>query len=103
SDCPVELPDVMKGIECAVTRRSLDGTGPYLPDQAFTVREAIDSFTKGGAYASFEENIKGRIVPGYLADFTVLNADPFETEPRELHKISVHSTWLGGKIVYAEN
>ena len=53
SDCPVELPDVMAGIECAVTRMSRDGTGPYLPEQAFTVREALDSFTLRGAEASF--------------------------------------------------
>ena len=61
SDCPVELPDVLRGIQCAVTRTSLDGTGPYLPKEAFTVKEALDSFTISGARASFEENKKGRI------------------------------------------
>ncbi len=100
SDCPVELPDVMRGIECAVTRTSLDGTGPYLPEQAFTVREALDSFTVQGAYASFEEDVKGRIAPGYLADFTVLQQDPFEVPPEELHKIRVLSCFLGGEKVY---
>ena len=100
SDCPVEMPDVMTGIECAVTRRSLDGTGPYLPDQAFTVQEALDSFTLRGAEASFEEKIKGRIAPGYLADFTILSADPFEAEPRSLHTIEALGCFLGGKNVY---
>ena len=100
SDCPVELPDVMRGVECAVTRRSLDGTGPYLPEEAFTVREALDSYTIRGAEASFEEGFKGRIAPEYLADFTVLDRDPFETEPRALHEIAVRSTWLGGRCVY---
>lgn len=103
SDCPVELPDVMKGIECAVTRRSLDGTGPFLPDEAFTVKEALDSFTSAGAYASFEEDIKGRIAAGYLADFVVLGSDPFETEVNKLHSIEVLQTYLGGKIVYCKN
>ena len=101
SDCPVELPDVMEGIECAVTRCSLDGTGPYLPREAFTVREALDSFTVRGAEASFEETRKGRIAAGFLADFVVLGADPFETAPRELHRIPVLATYLGGRCVHA--
>ena len=101
SDCPVELPDVMRGIECAVTRCSMDGTGPYLPQEAFTVREALDSFTIRGAEASFEESFKGRIAPGFLADFTVLDRNPFEAEPRSLHSIRVLSTWLGGRCVYS--
>ncbi|MBO4367461.1 MAG: amidohydrolase family protein, partial [Clostridia bacterium] len=100
SDCPVELPDVMKGIECAVTRTALDGTGPYLPGEAFSVKEAIDSFTLCGAEASFEEKVKGRIAPGFLADFVLLSGDPFETEPRSLHEISVEACCLGGKKVF---
>lgn len=101
SDCPVELPDAMEGIECAVTRTSLDGTGPYLPEQAFTVQEALDSFTIRGAEASFEEAVKGRIAPGYLADFTVLAEDPFAVEPRRLHAVAVEAAYLGGTRVYA--
>ncbi len=100
SDCPVELPDVMAGMECAVTRAALDGTGPYLPDQAFTVREALDSYTLRGAEASFEENVKGRIAPGFMADFTLLSENPFEAEPHRLHEIAVLGTFLGGKSVY---
>ena len=103
SDCPVELPDVMEGIECAVTRSSLDGTGPYLPEQAFTVQEALDSFTMHGAEASFEETFKGRIAPGYLADFTVLRENPFEAEPHHLHEIDVEACFVGGTCVYARD
>ncbi len=99
SDCPVELPDVMTGIECAVTRTSLDGCGPYLPGQAFSVREALDSFTVRGAEANFEENVKGRIAPGYLADFTVLQENPFSVEPGRLHEIGIAACFLGGKLV----
>ena len=101
SDCPVELPDVMAGIQCAVTRRSLDGFGPFHPREAFTIREALDSFTAAGAKASFEENKKGRIREGMLADFVILSADPFRTEPDCLHTISVLGTYLGGKKVFA--
>ena len=100
SDCPVELPDVMRGIECAVTRTSMDGTGPYLPEEAFTVKEALDSYTIRGAEASFEERSKGRIAPGYMADFTVLEQNPFMTEPGKLHTIAVHSCYLGNRCVY---
>ena len=100
SDCPVEAPDVMAGIQCAVTRRDLKGCVPYRPDQAFTVQKAIDSFTKAGAFASFEEQIKGRIAPGYLADFTVLSQNPFETDSNQLKEIEILQTWLAGQQVW---
>lgn len=103
SDAPVEEPVVLRGIECAVTRRSIGSTdAPYRPEEALTVREAIDSFTKGGAFASFEENIKGEIRPGMLADFVVLGKNPFETAPEHLHEITVLETYLGGKLVYED-
>ncbi|MBQ8094963.1 MAG: amidohydrolase [Clostridia bacterium] len=100
SDCPVELPDVMRGIQCAVTRTSMDGTGPYQPDEAFTVQEALDSFTSAGARASFEESVKGKMQPGMSADFVVLSADPFTTAPEHLHRIQVLNTWVNGRLVY---
>ena len=101
SDCPVELPDVMKGIQCAVTRKSLDGVwGPYLPDQALTVKEALDSYTIGGAYASFEENQKGDIKEGMLADFVILGENPFEVESNAISDIPVLETWVNGICVY---
>ena len=101
SDAPVEIPDVLKGIECAITRTSLDGTGPYLIDQAFTVKQAIDSFTINGAISSFEEKYKGLIKEGYLADFVVLESNPFETIEHDIHNIKVLNTYLGGKCVFS--
>ena len=100
SDCPVEYPDVLAGIQCAVTRRDLSGCEPYLPGEAFTMQEALDSFTRAGAYASFEAHIKGQIAPGMLADFTVLGKNPFETEPAHLKDIPVLGTYLGGRQVF---
>ena len=101
SDSPVERPDVMAGIQCAVTRTTLrDHLGPYLPDQKFTVQEALDSFTIAGARASFEESCKGRIAPGFLADFVVLEENPFTTALDHLHAIPVCATYLGGQLVY---
>lgn len=101
SDCPVELPDVMAGIQCAVTRRTVkDHLGPYLPEQAMTVGEAIDSFTAAGAWASFDEERKGRIRPGMLADFVVLERDLFETAPQELDSVNVLAAFVDGVCVY---
>lgn len=102
SDCPVELPDVMKGIQCAVTRRAVcDGMGPYLPGQAFTVSEALDSFTTASARASFDEHRKGRIAPGYMADFVRLGRDPFAVPADELAAIPVEETFVGGVRVFS--
>ncbi|MBQ1931371.1 MAG: amidohydrolase [Lachnospiraceae bacterium] len=102
SDAPVELPHVMAGIQCAVTRRSLHTPmeAPYLPKEALSVAQAIDSFTMGGAYASFEEQLKGQILPGMLADFVVLEEDPFQVPVEQLSKIQVNTTVLGGYPVY---
>lgn len=103
SDAPVEIPDVLKGIQCAVTRTSLDGTGPYLIDQAFDIKEAIDSFTVSGAYASFEEDYKGQIKKGYLADFVVLADNPFKVDKTQIAKIKVLNTYMNGKCVYSNS
>ena len=101
SDCPVELPNVLAGIQCAVTRSDLKGSVPaYLPEEAFTVQEALDSFTSGGAYASFEECKKGKILPGMLADFVVLEENPFAVDPSQLSEISILQTYVGGRNVY---
>jgi len=102
SDSPVEQPDVLCGIQCAVTRmpvtRKIDA--PYLPDEALTISDALHSFTSGSAYASFEENIKGSIQPGMLADFTLLEASPFEIDPTLIHKVSVIGTYTDGNQVF---
>jgi len=101
TDCPVELPFALGGIQCAVTRKSLHGQNePYLPQEAFTVQEALDSYTSAGAYASFEEQVKGNIKSGMLADFIVLGGDPFETVQTKLKDIPVLATYLAGKQVY---
>lgn len=101
SDCPVELPDVLAGIQCAVTRKNLRGDrGPYLATEAFTVQEAIDSYTIGSAKACFSETINGQIRPGMLADFVVLGDNPFTVAPEKIKDIPVCATYLSGKKVY---
>lgn len=98
SDSPVEPPDVMTGIQCAVTRKPVTRhqEDAYLPHEALSLSQALLSFTAHGAYASFEENVKGKICEGMLADFVVLGIDPFETEPRFLHQIPIRQTIVGG-------
>ncbi len=102
SDCPVELPFCLGSIQCAVTRKNLKcDVGPYLSDEAFTVEEALNSYTSYAAKASFEENIKGKIEAGMLADFIILGANPFEVDPSTIKDIEVKATYLGGKCVYS--
>lgn len=101
TDCPVELPFALGGLQCAITRTNLNEThDTYLPHEAFTVKEAIDSYTKGSAYASFEENIKGQIKENYLADFIILDKNPFNIEFNQIHNIQVLETYMNGNNVY---
>lgn len=100
TDCPVEPPRALACIQCAVTRRTLAGSGPYRPEEAFTVRQALDSYTIHGAHASFEEKEKGRIAPGMRADFVVLGQNPFTTDPAALGDIPVCATYVDGGCVY---
>ena len=100
SDSPVELPDVMAGIQCAVTRKTLNGKKEYLPEEAFTMKEAIDSYTSEAAKASFEEEKKGKIQEGMFADFVVLSENLFEVNLDKIKNVEILETYLGGKLVY---
>ncbi len=104
SDSPVELPDVLKGMECAVSRTSItDSSCTLNTKEALSVKEAIHSYTTGGAYASFEDYLKGKIQKDMLADFVILNKNPMEVPVHEIHTIQVLETWLDGKKVYSKN
>ena len=101
TDCPVEIPNPLRGIQIAVTRMPLkEDIPPYNPHECMTISEALNSYTAEGAYASFDENKKGSIKEGLLADFVILDANPFEAKTNEIHKIKALKTYLGGKIVY---
>ena len=101
SDCPVELPNVLNGIYCAVTRKTLVGKGPFLPNQALSVKDAILSFTRNGAYASFEEDIKGDIAVGKDADFVLLSDNLLDIDVNKIKDVKVLNTFLDGKCVYS--
>ena len=101
TDSPVEYPNPMRGLQCAVTRQPLNGDiPPYRPEEAMSVEEALQIYTAGGAYSSFEEDTKGRIAPGMAADFVVLEENPFEVNPSDIHRIKPHFVSLAGRCVY---
>lgn len=102
SDWFVAPPIPLLGIYAAVTRRTLDGANPdgWVPEQKISVEEALRAYTSAGAYASFEENIKGTLEPGKLADFVILDENLLEIDPVKIRDVKVLSTWVGGKKVY---
>lgn len=102
SDAPVESFDPMLAIHCAVTSQNLDGEPKegWMPDQRLTVQEAVALYTTGSAYTSFEEEYKGKLTEGYLADFVVLSQDIFDDNVKILDT-KVEKTFLGGEQVYA--
>lgn len=93
SDCPVEHPDPLEGIWAAVTR------GGFLPTERLEVDQVLQMYTMNSAYASFEEDEKGSISEGKLADMVVLSKDPFKVPPEELKSIKAETVVVGGKIV----
>ncbi|QNL43388.1 amidohydrolase [Oscillibacter hominis] len=103
SDAPCESYDPIEGIYAVVNRKDMSGfpEGGWYPENSVTVYEAVSMFTKNAAYSSYEENIKGTIAPGKLADFVVLDSDLFEVDPMAIKDIHVEKTYLGGKEVYS--
>jgi len=102
SDWTVAPLNPILGIYAAVTRRTLDDKNPdgWIPEQKITVEEAVKCYTINNAYASFEENIKGSIEKGKLADFTILNEDIFTIAPEKIKDVSVYMTILNGNVIY---
>ncbi len=100
TDCPVESFDPFRGIYCAVTRRDTKGRGPYLPEQAVPVYDALYAYTAAGAYASGDENIRGMIKPGMEADFILLDRDLTKCPPKDILSAKLLKTFIGGKCVY---
>ena len=101
-DSPVEPMNPFLGIYGVVTRKDLEGypAEGWHPEQRVSVFEALEMYTRNAAFASFEEDIKGTIREGKLADFIVLDRNPFEIEPDELKEVQVLKTYLGGEKVY---
>jgi len=92
----------MLSVYAAVTRRTLDGQRPagWIPEQKISVAEAVRAYTFGSAYAEFQENEKGTIARGELADLVILSRDIFEIDPNEIDKVKVVMTLMDGRVVY---
>jgi predicted amidohydrolase YtcJ len=104
SDWPVVTSDVRRGLFCAVARKTREGKPPggWLPEQAVSLPSALRHYTIDAAYASFEEEAKGSIAPGKLADLVVLSDDLLASPPETILKTRVVLTIMGGKVVWRE-
>ncbi len=100
TDYPVEPVTPFRGLYAAVTRKSENGKQEYFPAQKLTVDQAIAAYTTGSAFAEFEEKEKGKLVPGMLADFVVLDHDVTSASPEKVLATKVLRTVVGGKTVY---
>ena len=92
----------MLTLYAATTRATLDGKNPngWFPEQKLTIREAIEAYTMGSAYAEFQEHEKGSITPGKLADMVLLSDDVLTIDPVRIRDVKVLKTWVGGKMTY---
>jgi len=100
TDYPVEPVTPFRGLYAAVTRKSENGKQEYFPEQRLTIDQAIAAYTTGSAFAEFEEKEKGKLVPGMLADFVVLDRDVTASSPEKILATKVLRTVVGGKTVY---
>ncbi|MEO6333880.1 MAG: amidohydrolase, partial [Pyrinomonadaceae bacterium] len=105
SDSPVAPINPLFGIYAAVTRRTLDDKNPngWIPEQKITVEEAVRAFTWGSAYAEFQDNVKGTIEAGKLADFVMISDDIFTIDPVKIRDAKVLLTVVDGKIVFQKS
>lgn len=99
TDYPVEPITPYRGIYSAVTRMNEAGTMTYQPSEKLTMGQALYAYTQGSAYAQFDETWKGRLAPGYVADFTVFDRDLTKIAPREILGTRVLRTVVNGKTV----
>src|SRR5258706_4808938 len=92
----------MLTLYAATTRATLDGKNPsgWFPEQKLTIKEAVEAYTMGSAYAEFQENEKGSITPGKLADLVLLSDDVLSIDPVNIRDVKVLRTWVGGKLTH---
>jgi predicted amidohydrolase YtcJ len=99
TDPPVEDIDPIANFHCSVTRKMANGE-VFLPEQKMTRLQALQSYTVNSAYAAFEEDIKGSLTPGKLADITVLSKDLMTVPDDEILSTEVVYTIIGGETRY---
>jgi predicted amidohydrolase YtcJ len=94
----------LKGIYCAVTRMTPDGTpaGGWYPEGRITVEAALRHYTRDGAYANFDEDVRGTLTAGKLADLVVLSHDILTIPATDIPKTKVLLTVMGGNDTYRD-
>jgi hypothetical protein len=102
SDWFVAPPTPLEGIYAAATRRTLDGKHPdgWVPEQKITVEEALRAYTAGSAFAGFDEQERGMLDRGRLADFVLIDRDLTRVPPETIRDAHVVMTVVGGRVVY---
>jgi predicted amidohydrolase YtcJ len=100
TDYNVEPISPYRGLYASVTRKSEDGRKEFFPEQRITMDQAIAAYTSGSAFAEFEEKEKGKLAPGMLADFIVLDRDVTSIPADKVLATKVLRTVVGGKTVY---
>jgi predicted amidohydrolase YtcJ len=101
SDWPVVTLDPRPGLHVATTRTSPDGVpeGGWLPEERLTLEQALDAYGRGAAFASFDEQRKGTLAAGMLADVVILTSDIFAPGAKPLDA-QVAVTVFDGRVVY---
>ncbi len=102
SDWYVAPPTPLEGIYAAVTRRTLDDKNPggWVPEEKISVEAALRAYTIDAAYATFEDDIKGTLEVGKLADFVIINNDLTAIPPEDIWDTEIQMTVVGGKVVF---
>jgi predicted amidohydrolase YtcJ len=101
SDAPVEPADPLIGIQVAVTRQTLEGfpDGGFIPKERLSVFDAVALYTRNAAYCGHEEDRKGTLTEGRLADMIVLSDDIFTSDPHNIAGTQVERVYLGGERI----
>ncbi|WP_028782959.1 amidohydrolase [Thalassobacillus devorans] len=102
SDLPIGTINPLVSIYAAVTRTDLDGNpeGGWMPQEKLSLSDSFHSFTSVPAELEYQEHLKGKIEPGFQADFVLLNKNPWNVEVSDLKDIEVYETWHRGRCVY---
>ena len=103
TDYPVEPITPFRGIYAAVTRMNEAGTQTFFPEEKLTIQQTLYAYTQGSAYAEFSESYKGKLVPGFVADFVVLDRDLTRIPPHDILGTKVLRTVMDGHPVYVSD